>query len=329
MRQLTMVNDEFSHHIDLVLAGDQSRQYEAQRRRKDGRIIDVLTTVLPWQVDGQVVGITGVTIDITERKRYEQRLRDLVDHDALTGLLNRRSFTRELNAHAIRVNRYGPEGALMLIDLDHFKYINDALGHQAGDEIIRAGAAQLTNRLRASDVLARLGGDEFAVLLPKADAATANEVAIELQKALNGERATPGRAGLRGTTASFGIATFQPPLTGAEVLVNADLAMYDAKEAGRNRIVVYGSTNSASRCSHSRSSTIAPARRPSTSCCSGCATSTAACSRRPRSCRPPSASTSSRRSTRGSYDTRSSCLPTTGCRASHCRAHQPFRAFAG
>ncbi|MGA2926323.1 MAG: PAS domain S-box protein, partial [Solirubrobacteraceae bacterium] len=189
--------------------------------------------------DGRPLRFIGQAQDITEQRRYEQRLQDLADHDALTGLLNRRSFSRELDMHAARVNRYGAEGALLVIDLDHFKYVNDTLGHQAGDELIRAASVQLRGRLRASDVLARLGGDEFAVLLPKADAPGAHRAALDLQQALAQQPAPLAGSGLRATTASIGIATFRPPLTGEEVFVNADLAMYDAKEAGRNRITVY------------------------------------------------------------------------------------------
>jgi diguanylate cyclase (GGDEF)-like protein len=91
--------------------------------------------------------------------------------------LNRHSFSRELESHAARVNRYGPEGALLMLDLDHFKYVNDTLGHQAGDEIIVRAAELLAGRLRESDVLARLGGDEFAILLPRGNAESARELA--------------------------------------------------------------------------------------------------------------------------------------------------------
>jgi diguanylate cyclase (GGDEF)-like protein len=101
----------------------------------------------------------------------------MVDHDPLTGLLNRRAYEAILTDHLSRGNRYGHEGAIMMLDLDEFKQVNDTLGHSAGDDlIIRVGAA-LASRLRESDTVARLGGDEFAVLLPKGGCAEAEQVA--------------------------------------------------------------------------------------------------------------------------------------------------------
>ena len=177
--------------------------------------------------------------DITDRKRYEDRLQDLADHDSLTGLLNRRSFARELESHAARVARYGARGALLMLDLDHFKYVNDTLGHQAGDEIIVRVSELLTARLRDSDVIARLGGDEFAILLPNTDAETAARVANELVRVLTENPLIVSGARPRAITASVGLATFDPKLSGEDVLVNADLAMYDAKEAGRSCVSRY------------------------------------------------------------------------------------------
>ena len=154
---------------------------------------------------------------------------------------NRSSFAGQLDTHAEVVRRYGSEGALLLLDLDHFKYVNDMLGHQAGDQLIARIAKVLAGRLRESDVLARLGGDEFAVLLPKADVRAAQRVADNLLEALRAERiAVPG-TGDRTITASIGVALFDggAGLSGEDVLVNADLAMYDAKEAGRNQVALH------------------------------------------------------------------------------------------
>jgi diguanylate cyclase (GGDEF)-like protein/PAS domain S-box-containing protein len=176
--------------------------------------------------------------DVTDRRRHEDKLRELADRDPLTGLLNRRSFTRELNAQAALAGRYGPEGALLMLDLDHFKYVNDTVGHQAGDAVIVHVAELLTSRLRETDASARLGGDEFAVLLRKADTAGAERVADGLLEILREELIVT--AGLpRVITASIGVAMFEAELSGEDVLVNADLAMYHAKQAGRDRVAQF------------------------------------------------------------------------------------------
>ncbi|MGA2925262.1 MAG: EAL domain-containing protein [Solirubrobacteraceae bacterium] len=231
--------------IALELAGLSERQQppyarEARIVHASGRDVWVAIQVtLISARDGRPVRFLAQVLDITERKHYEHKLQDLADHDALTGLLNRRSFGRALESQAARVSRYGAGGALLMLDLDHLKYVNDTLGHQAGDEVIVRAAQMLAGRLRESDVLARLGGDEFAILLPTADAAAAEQVAHQLLKAFADEPITVVGLRAREITASIGIATFESELSGEEVLVNADLAMYDAKEAGRNQVVVY------------------------------------------------------------------------------------------
>ncbi len=108
-------------------------------------------------------------LDITERKRVEAHLQHMADHDPLTGLLNRRRFEQELDRHVAHAQRYGTEGAVIVLDVDRFKQVNDAYGHSTGDRVITSVARVLRRRLRTTDTLARLGGDEFAVLLPKAD----------------------------------------------------------------------------------------------------------------------------------------------------------------
>jgi diguanylate cyclase (GGDEF)-like protein/PAS domain S-box-containing protein len=179
--------------------------------------------------------------DITERRQYEAQLRHMADHDHLTGLLNRRSLERELANHVARVKRNGAIGAVLMIDLDNFKYYNDTQGHGAGDQlIIRIGHA-LRSRLRETDVLVRLGGDEFALLLPTEERDGAKVVAQDLLDLIRTEAPAPIHGEARRITASIGIAYFSDGerLTGEEIMVNADLAMYEAKENGRNRYAQY------------------------------------------------------------------------------------------
>ncbi len=182
--------------------------------------------------------------DITERKRFQEQLQFMADHDPLTGLHNRRKFEAELDRHVEHVKRYGPEGALIVLDIDHFKSINDTLGHNAGDELIVSIASTLQARLRSSDVLARLGGDEFAVLLPRADEGEADKVARALVSAIRTSTTLLGGERKKVTT-SLGVAMFKAnrrELSSETVLIEADLAMYDAKEAGRDRRAFYATS---------------------------------------------------------------------------------------
>jgi diguanylate cyclase (GGDEF)-like protein/PAS domain S-box-containing protein len=178
--------------------------------------------------------------DIEERKRYEGELGYLVEHDPLTGLLNRRGFVRELAHQMAYARRYGNGGAVLFLDLDDFKYVNDTLGHSAGDEVISDLANLVGKRLRETDIFARLGGDEFAVLLPDAVVGEAETVSASLLEALRegcGVSLSDGRR----VTMSIGITSFQDPgkdLTPDDILVDADVAMYAAKESGKDRVAV-------------------------------------------------------------------------------------------
>jgi diguanylate cyclase (GGDEF)-like protein/PAS domain S-box-containing protein len=196
-------------------------------------------TVIPDE-NGQPRSLLAQIQDITDQRRHDEQLEYLADHDALTGLRNRRAFARELASHAGLAARYGEAGTILMIDLDQFKFVNDTLGHQAGDELIVRVAHILAERLRDTDVLARLGGDEFAVLLPKTDPTAAKLVAESILERLRTESIPIGGTP-RKISASIGIASFAdaPGLTGEDVLINADLAMYDAKEDGRNNYSMF------------------------------------------------------------------------------------------
>jgi diguanylate cyclase (GGDEF)-like protein len=176
---------------------------------------------------------------VTERRKFAEQLEHMALHDPLTGLLNRRGFDDELAGHVARCRRYGPDGALLVLDLDHFKRVNDTLGHHAGDGLIAAVARLLRSRLRETDVLARLGGDEFAVLLPRGGLEEAGRVGSALLRALAEEAAESlGIPRRRPVTGSIGIAAFTEDATPQDVLAAADIAMYDAKDAGRDQLAV-------------------------------------------------------------------------------------------
>jgi len=175
--------------------------------------------------------------DISERRRFERRLRYLADHDSLTGLANRRRFRGELEQQIAFYARYGGQGAVLIVDVDHFADVNDSAGHQAGDNVIRQIAELLRARARVSDAVARLSGDEFAVLLPQTD----HDGALRFAEALRREvRLQTTASGPEPVTVSIGAAMFggETEEGGEPALVAADLAMYEAKERGRDRVVL-------------------------------------------------------------------------------------------
>jgi diguanylate cyclase (GGDEF)-like protein/PAS domain S-box-containing protein len=224
----------------------QTRVYDAENRylHAAGHIVWVaIHTTLIRDEHGAPAYFLSQIEDISVRRRSELRLRHMADHDSLTGLLNRRAYERRLEDHLRRGERYGHDGAVLVIDLDDFKEVNDTLGHRAGDELIVRVAGALATRLRESDTLARLGGDEFAILTPTGGAAEAERLAGSLLETVRHERAARGPGGrARPVTASIGIAPLAQAvdLSAEEALINADLAMYDAKEAGRDRSETYG-----------------------------------------------------------------------------------------
>jgi diguanylate cyclase (GGDEF)-like protein len=172
-------------------------------------------------------------------ERTEAELRHLADHDSLTGLLNRRRFRAELDQHVSFNARYGGRGALMIIDIDGLKRVNDELGHHAGDTLIRRVAEILRERVRNTDIVARLSGDEFAVLMPQSDTTGALQLGEDLRSKV--AEGFPFAAEVDGATISVGITMFGGQHEGGAeaVLVAADEAMYTAKEEGRNRIVLF------------------------------------------------------------------------------------------
>ncbi len=173
-------------------------------------------------------------------ERTESELRFLADHDSLTGLLNRRRFRSELDQYVSFTARYGGRGAVMVIDIDGLKEVNDELGHQSGDRLIRRVADILRERVRATDLVARLSGDEFAVLMPQTDTGGALQLGEDL-RAQVAEGFPPSSEIGAPASISVGIAMFggQSGAGSEAVLLAADQAMYQAKEEGRNRIMLF------------------------------------------------------------------------------------------
>jgi diguanylate cyclase (GGDEF)-like protein/PAS domain S-box-containing protein len=225
--------------LEALAAGESPVRNEFHWRTRKGklRLIEWSYTALTAP-DGSVTHVVGTGIDVTETREFaaereatEERLRHIADHDGLTGLYNRRRFEQELDRHIVHGRRYGMDGALLVIDLDRFKQVNDGHGHRAGDHVLATVARVLRARLRESDILARFGGDEFAVLMPHGGAAEAAELANLVVNAVRREVSTPAGP----LDASVGYALFEDATTSSdEVLSRADDAMYaDKGEAGR------------------------------------------------------------------------------------------------
>lgn len=217
---------------ERLLAGEIDR-YTSQKRcvRGDGQIswMELNVSLVPDDGSGPPSGIVQVQ-DVTERKRAEEKLRYMADHDSLTGLLNRRRFREELDAQIALKRRYGGRGALLLLDVDRLKLINDTHGHAVGDAVLRRVGEVLAGRVRATDSVGRLAGDEFAILMPVAEEGEAEVLADSLAELLAEQR-----IGGQGIAISVGIAGFgegDPERDSSAVLAAADDAMYSAKQRG-------------------------------------------------------------------------------------------------
>jgi diguanylate cyclase (GGDEF)-like protein/PAS domain S-box-containing protein len=247
--QLVGTNVRAIAHPDDVAIGDAERErllrneiraYQVELRyiHAWGHYMWVQVTVsLVRGRDGQPKYFISQIQDVSKRRAEEKRLEELADHDSLTGLFNRRRFEEELSKEVTRAARNQSPGAVLLIDLDRFKDVNDRFGHRAGDALLRTVAQALRHRVRETDVLARLGGDEFAVILPQTDLEQAQQAAEGIVQTLRRQTAMLGNDIVH-TSASVGLMPFDT-LSTAQLLECVDLAMYEAKEAGRNRFAVH------------------------------------------------------------------------------------------
>ncbi|MBV8497026.1 MAG: EAL domain-containing protein, partial [Gammaproteobacteria bacterium] len=188
---------------------------------------------------GQVIGAVVVFHDVTKERRLKRALSWQASHDALTGLINRREFDNRLHAALSSAQRGEGSHALLYIDLDQFKVVNDTCGHQAGDRLLRDVTGLLQTRVRATDIIARLGGDEFGVLLESCSTEQATRLAEGVRQAIRDFRFVWG-SGTMSVGASIGVVAIHADTENvANVMSAADLACYAAKDAGRNRIHVY------------------------------------------------------------------------------------------
>jgi diguanylate cyclase (GGDEF)-like protein len=183
--------------------------------------------------------VLGSLIWVWSREERMRKLQREADEDSLSGLRTRRRFEEEVRAAMARSRRDGTTGALLMLDLDHFKAVNDSHGHPAGDRLIKEVSSVLRKRTREGDVLGRLGGDEFAVALPSCRPDEANVVAEAIVCAIREHR--PEEPELPPVTVSVGVALFgvDPVMSYATLVSEADTAMYAAKDAGGDGFRVF------------------------------------------------------------------------------------------
>ncbi|MEX0603319.1 MAG: diguanylate cyclase [Marinobacter sp.] len=228
--------------VEEAIGSAEAFSLEYQLVRKDGQVIWV------WErgravEDGDDLMLEGIILDVTDRKILEQELSELAAHDTLTGLFNRREMNRLLSEEVSRAARYNRRLALLWIDIDHFKQVNDQYGHPAGDAVLTAVCKRLSQGIRSVDAFGRYGGEEFMILLPEMDGAEAWEAAERLRQLVaEYPVALEGVADVR-LTVSIGIAVFPHHGQTADALNDmADKAMYRAKENGRNQVCVAQAT---------------------------------------------------------------------------------------
>ena len=223
-----------------IMEHGEVSDFPGQMVRRDGTVIDIsISSHALYDHAGNFAGVEGIYRDVTQRKNLERELHRLATTDMLTGMANRRAFLEAATQVYEKARADGAPFALLMLDLDHFKTINDQLGHLEGDRALAEFAHVVKTQLRATDVVGRLGGEEFCVLLPL----TAHDQAVEIAtRIMHGVACTPlaDEAGRPyRITVSVGVGTISPhDRSLRDVLDRADQALYLAKNRGRNQIAI-------------------------------------------------------------------------------------------
>ncbi|WP_451975128.1 diguanylate cyclase [Azospirillum endophyticum] len=224
--------------LERLRGGGGVTNMEVQFKRADGSPFWTLFTVNQAVIQGMPVNLAWI-YDYTERRSMEEALRDMASRDPLTGIYNRRSFMEMARAQWARAHRFHEPLSVFVLDVDHFKRINDTFGHATGDDALRMVAAGCQAILREYDILGRLGGEEFVVVLPGATAEESRVVAERVRRHLARMPIEASDGSFR-LTASIGIAGLDGTTDTLERAIHrADLALYRAKHLGRNRVVVF------------------------------------------------------------------------------------------
>jgi diguanylate cyclase (GGDEF)-like protein/PAS domain S-box-containing protein len=226
--------------VENAIQNHSAYRVDFRMRHKDGHWVWIQGSgaVVEYDDQGQPLRLCGIHQEISDRKRLEAELQHRASHDALTGLLNRTRLWELLDSEIGRARRYRHDLSLMMLDLDHFKPINDTFGHQVGDTVLKHFSEVLQRTVRHSDFCLRYGGEEFVVIMPETGIEPAKELAERIRHATESCR-VPGNTEEMHCTVSIGIASFPTHgETPARLIETADAALYQAKGQGRNRVLV-------------------------------------------------------------------------------------------
>lgn len=226
--------------LTFARTNGHSHDEQTRRKRSGEEFISQCTLDAIRADDGSITGFVEVFQDISEQKRRENQLYQRATRDALTGVFNRGHFTEMAMLEIDRARRFGEPLSAVMLDIDHFKKVNDTYGHHIGDKVIIALAQLLTAQIRKIDFVGRLGGEEFAILLPRANKEPAAEVARRVRLLVSELRVPISPEQEISFTVSIGVAALRPTTRDLqELLRNADAALYTAKREGRNRVEVW------------------------------------------------------------------------------------------
>jgi diguanylate cyclase (GGDEF)-like protein/PAS domain S-box-containing protein len=231
------VADHFYQSDNVVFTSQERLVIEESATDEEGNIHHYISTKVPFYPPDKPPALIGFSTDVTELFQLKEEFKKLATIDHLTGLYNRRYFIEQANKEFLRAQRYKLSMALISIDIDHFKTINDKYGHPAGDKVLVAVSKQLQESLRQTDVLARIGGEEFSILLPETTADNAVLFAERLRVAQSQLRVSGEWKGEIQLSVSIGISSYQTSDIEFDALFSrADKALYQAKNGGRNQV---------------------------------------------------------------------------------------------
>jgi len=223
--------------LEFVRANRHSNDEQRRRRGNGDDFMAQCSLDALRSESGELLGFVEVFQDVTEQKQREDQLYHRATRDALSGLFNRGHFMEQATLEIERARRFAEPFSVVIIDIDHFKKVNDTYGHEVGDKAITVLAHTLAKEVRKIDVCGRIGGEEFALALPRANKEPAMEFAQRLRRRIAEQRVVINPGKEIGFTASLGLASLRATTRDlAELMRNADAALYRAKREGRNRV---------------------------------------------------------------------------------------------